>query len=140
MKIEEHEKAYEEHKNILNRSIDEGIEENQRNIGYNVSQGSVELVAIFLHKLHLFQTSGDQLDHRIFKNKNLIEKKLPPEFPDKNKILELMKQIELERNIICSGKRKTGERIEKMINNFQKLRKIINKNLKDLEKKNVKKK
>ena len=34
MKIEEHEKAYEEHIRSINRAIEEGIEENQRNLGY----------------------------------------------------------------------------------------------------------
>ena len=139
MKIEEHEKAYKEHLNNLNKLIEEGIEENQRNIGYNVSQGSVELFAIYLHKLHLLQTSGDQFDHRTFKNKFLIEKKIPPEFPDKNKILELMKDIETNRNLICYGKRKPQERIKKMINNFQQIRKLINKNLKSLNKNATKK-
>jgi len=132
MKIEEHEKAYNEHVENLNKSIEEGIEENQRNIGYNVSQGSVELFAIFLHKLHLLQNSGDQFDHRVFKNKSLIVKKVPPKFPDRDKILNLMGAIELERNVICYGKRKPKKRIEKMIDSFQELRKVINKNLKKL--------
>ncbi len=113
MKIEEHEKAYEEHKRNINRTIEEGIEENQRNIGYNVSQGSVELFAIFLHKLNLLQGSGDQLDHRIFKSETLIKKKIPPNFPSKNKILEIMKEIEEERIALCYGSRKQRLRIEK---------------------------
>ncbi len=129
MKIEEHEKAYKEHLRNLNRGIEEGSEENQRNIGYNISQGSVELLAIFLHKLHLLQI-GDQLDHQVFKNKSLIEKRLPPDFPDKKKILELMREIELERNAICYGTRKPNKRIEKMIETFNELRKLINKYLK----------
>ena len=54
MKIEEHEKSYKEHINNLNRLIEEGIEENQRNIGYNLSQGSVELFAIYLHLISIF--------------------------------------------------------------------------------------
>ncbi len=131
MKVEEHEKAYKEHLKNLNRLIEEGVEENQRNISYNVSQGSVELMAIFLHKLNLIQGSGEQLDHRIFKNKRLIERRLPANFPSKNKILDLMKEIELERNIICYGKRKPKTRIEKMIKKFHDLRKTINKNLKN---------
>ena len=136
MKVEEHEKAYEEHRNNLNKAIEEGIEKNQRNIGYNVSQGSIELFAIFLHKLHLLQGSGDQFDHRIFKKK-LIEKKIPPDFPDRKEILELMKIIELERNALCYGTRKPLKRAEKLIENFNELRKSINKNLKN---KNVRKK
>jgi hypothetical protein len=134
MKVEEHEQAYQEHVKNLNNAIEEGISENQRNIGYNISQGSVELLAIYLHKLRLFQGSGDQLDHRIFKNKNLIEKKISPEFISRNKILELMRIIETERNLVCYGKRKSEEKINIMIKAFQELRRIINENLK--EKKN----
>lgn len=131
MKIEEHEKAYNEHLNNLKRAIEESLDENQRNIGYNLSQGSIELFAIYLHKLHLIAGSEDMFDHRIFKNKYLIEKKIPSEFSDRNKILELLRDIELERNVICYGKRKPRARIEKLIKIFNELRKIINKNLKN---------
>ncbi len=130
MKIEEHEQAYQEHVANLKRAIEEGIKENQRNLGYNISQGSVELFAIYLHKLNLLQSSGDQFDHRIFKNKNLINKKLPLKFPSQKKILELMRLIELERNALCYGNRKPRERIEKAIKHFQDLRKIINEAMK----------
>lgn len=135
MKIEEHEKAYQEHRRITDRIIEEGIEENQRNIAYNISQGSVELFAIFLHKLNLIHTSGDQIDHRIFKSKNLIEKKLSFDFSQKKKILELMKKIEEERNALCYGSRKPKSRVEKIITAFNELRKIINKEVKNAGKK-----
>ena len=46
-----------------------------------------------------------------------------------------MEEIETERNNICYGKRKPKVRIEKMIQFFQELRKIIDKNLKDEQKK-----
>lgn len=130
MKIQEHEQAYNEHVNNLNKAIEQGIEENQRNIAYNVSQGSVELFAIYLHKLNLLQSSGDQIDHRTFKSKTFIDKKIPLEFLDREKILDLMKEIELERNALCYGSRKPISRIKNVIIVFQNLRKIINKNLK----------
>ena len=129
MKIEEHETAYNEHSKNLNRLIEEGVEENQRNIGYNLSQGSVELLSIYLHKLHLFSDSGDKLDHRIFKSNSLIEKRIPFDFPNKKEILKIMEYIELERNIICYGKRKPEKRVAELINKFNELRKIINLNL-----------
>ncbi|MEK6854905.1 MAG: hypothetical protein AABX73_01655 [Nanoarchaeota archaeon] len=131
MKIEQHEEAYKEHLSSINRAIEEGIESNQRNIGYNVSQGSIELFAIFLHKLHLIQGSGDQLDHRVFKSPSLIDKKIPMDFPNKVKILNLLKAIETERNALCYGNRKPETRIEKAIHNFNQLRKIINEELKN---------
>lgn len=131
MKIEEHEKAYEEHKKNIDRLIEEGIEENQRNLAYNLSQGSVELFSIFLHRLHLIQGSGDQFDHRIFKSKNLIENKLTFKFPLKNKILVLMRKVEEERNALCYGSRKPKLRVEKIIVSFNELRRIINQELKN---------
>lgn len=129
MKIEEHEKAYAEHKKSIERAIEEGLEENQRNLGYNISQGSVELFAIFLHKIHAIQGSGDQFDHRVFKSNNLVKQKLPFNFPFKNKILELMKNIENERIALCYGSRKPVSRIKKALDNFNQLREIINKEL-----------
>ena len=83
--------------------------------------------------MSLIQGSGDQFDHRIFKSQTLIKKKLPPEFPAKKEIVELMNSIEIERNALCYGSRKSKQRIEKAIENFQDLRKIINKNLKELK-------
>ncbi len=135
MKLEEHEKAYEEHLKNIERTIEEGIEENQRNLGFNISQGSVEIFAIYLHKLHLLQGSGDQFDHRIFRSKMLLSKKIPASFPARKEILELMGSIESERIALCYGNRKPQERIEKAIHAFQKLRKIINENLKHAQKK-----
>ena len=131
MKLEEHEKAYEEHKRNIDRTIEEGIEENQRNLSYNVSQGSVELFSIFLHKLNIIQGSGDQFDHRIFKSKKLVESKIKFDFPQKKKILELMKKIEEERNALSYGSRKSKERVVEALNNFNELREIINKEIKN---------
>jgi hypothetical protein len=128
MKIEQHEKAIEEHLNNIKRAIDESIENNQRNLGFNISQGSVELFSLYLHKLNLLESSGDNLDHRIFKNKNLIEKKLPLNFPSKNKILNLMEKIEIERIALCYGSRKPKKRIEEALNNFNELKNIIEEN------------
>lgn len=131
MKIEEHEKAYKEHLEHIKRAIDEGIEANQRNIGFNVSQGAAELFAIYLHKLKVIQGSGDQFDHRVFRSKHLVMQKVPQEFPGKEEILALMAKIEQERNVLCYGTRKPKERIEKVVKDFHRLRNNINRRLKD---------
>src|SRR3989344_4223309 len=112
MRLEEHEKSYEEHLKNINRLIEEGAEENQRNIAYNISQGS-----------------GDQLDHRVFKSKTLIGSKIPQDFPSRNDILELMRAIDTEIIALCYGNRKPKERVEKLIEHFNELKRIINKNL-----------
>ncbi len=128
MKAEDHEEALQEHLWNISRAIDEGIEKNQRNIGFNISQGSVELFAIYLHRHHLIEGSGDQWDHRIFKSKKSREQKIPPSFPNKEKILELMETIEKERSMLCYGKRKQKERIEQIIRAFRELQKIVEEN------------
>ena len=125
MKIDEHHRAFKEHLQSLQRSIDEGIEENQRNIGYNISQGSIELFAIHLHTLHLIEGSGDQWDHRWFKSRKKMMLKIPSSFPNQEKTLTLLETIERERNVLCYGRRKPKNRIEQMILAFQELRKII---------------
>lgn len=129
MKKEQHEEALKEHLRHINKAIDEGIVENQRNIGFNVSQGSVELFTLFLHKLHLIEGSGDQFDHRIFKNKNLVNRKIPFDFPLKNKLLSIMRDIELERIALCYGSRKPRLRIERALKKFNELRELINNEL-----------
>ncbi len=122
MKIEEHENALKEHLNAIKRCINEGISENQRNIAYNISQGGVEILSIYLLKMNL-STPADKWDHRIFK-KSDATKRLP-DFPKKSKILKLMKIIEEKRNTLIYGKRKSESEIEKIIIAFNSLRKII---------------
>ncbi len=133
MRLEDHKKALDEHIRNLKKAIEEGIEENQRNIGYNTSQGSVELFAIFLHAQHVIEGSGDQWDHRTFKNERKIEQKVPLSFLDREKVLPLMKQIETDRNIICYGPRKPVARIEKMVTAFHELRRLVTEDLKKLK-------
>ncbi len=129
MKLEEHTKALDEHIRNLNRFIEEGLLENQRNIGFNVSQGAVELFAIYIHSLHLIEGSGDQWDHRIFKSKKSVELKVPAVFAHREEILALMQAIELERNVLCYGKRQPEGRIQQMILSFQALRTLIEREL-----------
>ena len=135
MKIEEHQKAYREHLEHVKKTVEEGLEENQRNIGFNVSQGATELFSIYLHSLKIIQGSGDQFGHRMFKSKNLLKKRLPQQFPSKEEILKIMEEIEQERNVLCYGARKPSERIEKIIRSFYKLREVINRRLKDASRK-----
>lgn len=125
MKLEDHQQALDEHLRNLNKAIDHGVEENQRNIAYNVSQGAVELFALHLHTLHLIEGSGDQWDHRFFKSRRKIAEKVPFDFPDKARILLLLETIELERNQLCYGKRKSPGKIEEFITYFRELQKII---------------
>lgn len=124
MKLEEHVAALEEHERKLNDCIEEGVEKNQRNLAYNASQGSVELFSIYMHKLNL-TTSGERFDHRTFKKGPEIERRLPANFPKREKILELMRTIEEKRSVLCYGKRKPYEEITQVIEAFRELKKLV---------------
>ncbi len=124
MNIEEHVSALEEHERKLKDCIEEGIEKNQRNIAYNASQGSVELFSIYMHRLNL-TTPGEKFDHRTFKKKSETERRIPKDFPKREKVLELMKIIEEKRTVLCYGKRKPYEDIKEVIDTFRKLKKVI---------------
>ncbi len=124
MKIEEHQKAVEEHERNIRRCVEESVNENQRNLGYNISQASIESFSIYLLKLKLVPVSVNY-DHRIFKNSASIKSKISFDFPEKTKILELMRKIEEKRSLLCYGKRKPLKDVEEMINLHNELKNII---------------
>ncbi|MFA4819466.1 MAG: hypothetical protein WC613_00740 [Candidatus Aenigmatarchaeota archaeon] len=124
MRIEEHRKALEEHERNIRRCIDDGMEKNQRNIGYNISQASIEMLSIYLLKLKLVQVSIN-FDHRIFKHSKSIREKLVFDFPRKTEIMDLMRKIEEKRNILCYGKRKSEKEIVEMLAFYNNLKEIV---------------
>lgn len=124
MKIEEHEKALDEHERNTKRCVDDGIEKNQRNLGYNVSQASVEMLSIYLLKLRVVQVSVN-FDHRIFKHSKSVKEKLSFDFPEKAKILELMRKLEEKRALLCYGKRKPEKEAAEMLDIYGKLKDIL---------------
>ena len=124
MKLEEHIKALDEHERKLKECIEEGLVENQRNIGYNASQASIELFSIYMHRLHLI-TSGEMFDHRIFKKDSMIDERIPQKFPKRDEILKLMGAIERKRNILCYGKRKPEDEIRYVIRALNRLKEVI---------------
>ena len=124
MKVEEHVKALEEHERKLRECIEQGLLENQRNIGYNASQASIELFSIYMHRLNLISL-GEMFDHRIFKKDSKIDERVPQEFPERDEILKLMGAIERKRNVLCYGKRKPETEIKYVIKALNRLKEII---------------
>ncbi len=123
MRIEEHMNALKEHEENLKLAIERGLMKNQRNIGYNASQASVEIFSIHMHKLNLIAT-GENLDHRIFKSKD-VDSRIPIDFPNKQKILDLMRKLEEKRNILCYGKGRPESEIKDVIMAYNELKGII---------------
>ncbi|MEK6937334.1 MAG: hypothetical protein AABW58_04655 [Nanoarchaeota archaeon] len=125
MKNEEHVRNIKESLSIIEECIEKGLLERQRNIGFNTSAASVDMLELLLHKKSLIDP-GFLVKHEWLNSKNKIEEKFPFEFEKKDEILGLMSKIESKRSLLCYGKQQKIELIQEVIDNFNKLRKKFN--------------
>ncbi len=100
MKIEDHKARLKESILLLEESIEKGLLERQRTIGFNTSAASADMLEMLLHKKHLIDP-GFIIKHEWLKSKNALEKKFPFTFPKKKEILDLIFKIE---DKICDNK------------------------------------
>ncbi len=124
MKIEDHKKQLKESLEVLGESIEKGLLERQRNIGFNTSAASADLLEILLHKNDLIDP-GFTVKHEWFNSPNKIKDKFPFDFPRKKEILALMEEIEQARNTLCYGKPQGIEVLIKITENFNRLKTIF---------------
>ncbi|MBU2639877.1 MAG: hypothetical protein KKG75_04200 [Nanoarchaeota archaeon] len=124
MKLESHLANLEESLEVIEESIEKGLVERQRNIGFNTSAAVVDMLEIFLHKKSLIDP-GFIIKHEWLKSKNRIKEKLSFEFPKKKEILDLAFKIEEKRNALCYGTPQNLETTQEVINNFNRLKKIF---------------
>jgi len=121
MRIESHQERLNESLELIQESIEKGIVERQRTIGFNTSAASADMLEMLLHKKSLIDP-GFVIKHEWLKSKNKIEEKLMFNFPNKKEIIDLMFKIEEKRNSLCYGKLQKEEVIWEVINNFNKLK------------------
>ncbi|MBI2135814.1 hypothetical protein HYU06_01965 [Candidatus Woesearchaeota archaeon] len=126
MRIESHLENLKESAKEINDAITEGLLSKQRSIGFHASAGAIDMVEILLHENNLIDT-GFVIKHEWFKSEKSIENKFHFDFPNKKEILILVKDIETIRNKLCYGKRQSEETLEKVINDFNKLKEIFSK-------------
>lgn len=124
MKIESHLENLKESIRHIERAITEGIEANQRTIGFHASSEAVDMLEILLHSNNLIDM-GFTIKHETFHSKNKVLDKLNFYFPRKQEIIDLMMKIEELRNIFCYGKRRTENEIIPVIESFNKLKTIF---------------
>lgn len=130
MKIEDHKRNIKESLDVIKECIQNGVQERQRNIGFNTSASSVEMLEVFLHTENLMNPSSI-IKHEWFSSARRAEEKLPFDFPEKTKIIKLLCEIESKRNILCYGKIQPLSEIESLISKFNELKSIFeNKGLK----------
>ena len=124
MNIDKHYERLNESLDVLDESISGDITKRQRTIGFNCSAASADMLEIYLHNNNLIDP-GFVVKHEWFKSKNKITEKFPFDFPNKNRILEIMEAIEEKRNTLCYGTPMHEEKINEVIMNFNKLKEIF---------------
>jgi hypothetical protein len=126
MKIEDHSRNIKESLDVIKESIQKGIQERQRNIGFNASVASVEMLETYLHKLNLINP-GLAIKHELFNSLKRAEEKFKFDFPNKKEIIGLIHQIETKRNLLCYGRPQPIQTIESVIASFNRLKEILEK-------------
>lgn len=121
MKIETHYEKLKESLEVINESIEKGLIERQRNIGFNTSAACMDILEIFLHKEGLIDP-GFIIKHEWFNSKNKMKEKFPFDFSQKEEVFKLIAGIEEKRNQLCYGKPQQIETIREVIENFNKLK------------------
>ena len=128
--ISNHKDRIKEHLEELQDAINIGIYSRPATIGFHTTACSIDMLEMYLHKKKLIDI-GKVVKHDWFKRPNkeqkktpLIERKLPVNFEDKEKIYELIYSLEENRDILIYGK-PTKDQIEVVLKNFHKLKEII---------------
>ncbi len=121
MKIETHLRNLKESLAAIEESIEKGLVERQRSIGFHTSAACADMLEILLHRKNLIDT-GFIVKHEWLKSKNKIREKFPFDFPGKEKILDLIFKIEERRDILCYGKPQRIEVIQELLNHFNQLK------------------
>lgn len=124
MKIEDHLRNFKESLNVIKESVEIGIQKRQRNIGFNVSAGAIDLLEAFLHKKQLFNPSSI-IKHEWFSSERRANERINFDFPEKDKIINLIVHLEEKRNLFCYGKPQPETLIEEVIRRFYELIKIF---------------
>lgn len=124
MKISDHKERLKESLILIEESIEKGLVERQRTIGFNASAAIADMLEIFLHKNSLIDP-GFIIKHEWLKSKKSVENKFPFDFPMKKEIFALILKIEEKRNILCYGKPQKEGIILEVISNFNKVKEIF---------------
>lgn len=124
MKIEDHLRNIRESLEVIEESIQKGLQERQRNIGFNVSVAATEMLEVLLHQKTLINP-GATIKHDLFSSARKAEKKLNFNFPSKEKIIKLLNEIETKRNLLCYGKPYPIETIESFLSSFNEIKSIF---------------
>ena len=124
MKIESHIENLKESIREIEEAITKGLLQKQRTLGFHTSAAAIDILEIILHEKNLIDP-GFVIKHEWFNSKRKIEEKFSFDFNNKKEIIKLIKNIESVRNNLCYGKRQDEEILEKLIQDFNKLKSVF---------------
>ena len=128
--IEEHKQKIQEHLREIEDAIEQGIEKSPITIGFHCSACAIQFLELYLHIQNKISI-GKVVKHDWFKRPNLgqrieplIERKLGVEFPEKQKIYDLIYRLEEKRNILVYGK-SDEKQIKEVLEIFNELKEVF---------------
>ncbi len=121
MNAETHLRNLKESLEVIRESIEKGLVERQRTLGFSASAAAADMLELFLHSKNLIDP-GFSIKNEWLKSKNKVKEKLPFEFPCKQEILELMAKIEEKRNALCYGKPQKEATLQELLADFNALK------------------
>lgn len=124
MKIESHLENLKESIREIEESITKGLSKKQRTLGFHTSAAAIDILEVILHKDNLIDP-GFVIKHEWFNSKRKIEEKFSFDFSHKKEVIKLITDIESIRNNLCYGKRQDEKTLEKLIQDFNKLKDIF---------------
>ena len=138
--FDEHKIKIQEHLREIDDAIEQGIEKSPITIGFHCSACAIQFLELYLHLTNKISI-GKIIKHDWFKRPHLgqriellIERKLGIEFPEKQRIYDLIYSLEEKRNILVYGK-SDEKQIKEVLDIFNELKSLF---LKLLEDENVK--
>jgi hypothetical protein len=124
MNIESHKKAIKESLEEIRESVQVGLEKRQRTIGFHCSAVVADILELYLHAQNLIEP-GTIIKHDFFSSMRVANERIKVDFPNKDKIFSLVNKLETKRNLLCYGKSRSKDEIEKYIDIFNKILKTF---------------
>ncbi|MBI2669389.1 hypothetical protein HYX14_06120 [Candidatus Woesearchaeota archaeon] len=124
MNEEDHRKAVRESLEVIKEAVYKGMEQRQRTLGFHCSAVAIDLLELFLHQQNCI-SPGKILKHDFFSSEKKALRKLPEEFPDKEKVIAMVVKLEAKRNSLCYGKRKPKKDVEEYLALFRTIQQFL---------------
>ncbi len=132
MRTEAHLRNIKESLEEIEEAVHIGLSNRQRSLGFHASAACADMIELLLHEKKLV-SPGFILKHEWLKSEKLIKLKLNFDFPNKDELLSLARNIELERNKLCYGTPQHENVLEKVLKDFNRVKMLIKEDLNEIE-------